>query len=84
MATKLDTATATTLESQAAQILYHMNNLENANVDADGAVVTDNVQIAPDEETGLTVFTLTLQMGNEISANGILTTPATFLVDPST
>ena len=37
MAAKLDTATATTLESQAAQILYHMNNLENANVDENGA-----------------------------------------------
>ena len=38
MAAKLDTATATTLEEQAAQIFYHMKNLENANEELENRV----------------------------------------------
>lgn len=80
MAAKLDTDTATNIEEQFLQIAYHMNNLENANVDGDGAALTDNIQIVPDNEARTTVVTVTLTIDSSVSGTGILSTPQEFLV----
>lgn len=81
MATKLDTTTATTLEGQALQIAFKMNELEKANVDAGGNQRTDNIQIAPNTETGAFVVTLTFQTDSVIAPDGVTITPQGYLFD---
>lgn len=81
MANILDTSTATTLEGQGLQVLYHMNELEKANVDATGTAITDNIQIVPNGETGAVVITITFQTDTVIAPNGVTVTPNVFLVD---
>jgi len=81
MATKLDTTTATNLEGQALQIAFQMNELEKANVDAAGNQRTNNIQIAPDTETGTFVVTMTFQTDSTIAPDGVTITPQDYLFD---
>lgn len=79
MAAVIDTSSATTAEGQLLQLLFAMNGAENANLDANGAVITNNVQITPNAETDSMAVNLTLPVTASSSANGVTYAADTFL-----
>ena len=81
MSSVIDLSSASTAEGQVLQLIYAMNNLENANLDSDGNPVTDNIQITPNAETGVIAVTLNLPVTTAPSANGATYTADNFLVD---
>ncbi len=70
MAAPIDLTSATTAEGQALQLAYALSNAENAQVDTAGAALTDNIQITPNNETGVIAVTMNLPVTIGTSANG--------------
>ena len=81
MANPVDLSTATSAEGQALQLIYAMNNLENANVDSAGNALTNNIQIASNDETGIIAITLNLPVSTTVTPDGASYAATPFLVN---
>lgn len=79
MAAVIDTSSATTAEGQLLQLIFALNGSENANVDANGAVITNNIQITPNAETDSMAVNLTLPVTASTSADGVTYVADSFL-----
>ncbi|MDJ0650289.1 MAG: hypothetical protein QNJ60_16470 [Xenococcaceae cyanobacterium MO_188.B19] len=79
MAAPFDLSAATTAEGQLWQLCNAMSEAERANVDGDGAPLTDNIAISPDPETATAAVTLTFPLTVTTTADGVSYTASAYL-----
>ncbi len=79
MTAPIDLSGATTAEGQLWQLCNAMSELERANVDADNAPLTDNIQISPDPETATATVALTFPLTVTSTADGVSYTASAYL-----
>ena len=73
------TLSATHMPGQLLELCGQVQAAEIANVDADGAPVTDNVQISYDTEANTATITVTCPLTATSTADGIVYTATDYL-----
>ena len=77
MAVVIDLSAATSAEGQIWQLANALSEVERLNVDADGAALTDNIQVSIDSEASQATIAVTVPLVTATTADGV-----TYIADP--